>query len=423
MSSLPRHFIERAIALATDLVQDALGPAAEVHAIVPEFFRAKEPEGTVVGLRLHVSHPLHGTLERMLTVRWAALERLVEEGTRRRPEHDAIAAPLPAWRIFEEASCTSSVFPFDRRLPRAVEFLRARSVVRLLEASPEYDAAWRVRKRASRVHVLRYRPERRVVLRWDLAEKHDATGERRVRSVVVRAHAHALALPPDLLARVARAGLDAPRSLALPDRCLHVESFVAGRPLQFDGLPTAVTMRRLGVAIAQWHRDGDASGLPRSTPERLLRRARAAVENLAAVDHEHADRLRRSLASLGAELPTTSAEVALHGDLHPGQLVVEGPRLFLLDWDRAARGAAAEDLANLLVHLQTVARSVDCDATRALRQGYEEICSWPSIPELQWHLQAARLRLCDLGLRRPGLVASTWIEDVFAPALAAELRS
>lgn len=422
MSTSPREFIDRAIVLAASVVHDELGPEAEVHALVPEFFRAKEPEGTVVGLRLHLSHPGYGVLERMLTVRWAALARLAKEGARRRTEHDAIAAPMPSWRIFVEEPCTLSTFPFDRRLPRAVQLLRARSVVRLLEGSAEHDAAWRIRKRASRMSVLSYRPERRVVLRWDLAERHDATGERRIRSVVVRAHAHALSLPSDLLARVARAGVEAPRALTHPDPRLHVESFVPGRPLQLDRLPAVDAIRRLGVAIARWHRDGDGSDLPRSTPRRLLVRARAAVENVAAVDRERADRLRRSLALLGPGPTTAGAEVALHGDLHPGQMVVEGSRLFVLDWDRAARGSAAEDLANLLVHLQAMSRSADCEATRALRHGYEEVGVWPAEHEFQWHLQAARLRLVDLGLRRPGRVASTWIDDLFAPSLAAEMR-
>ncbi|MFC0674732.1 aminoglycoside phosphotransferase family protein [Brachybacterium hainanense] len=52
------------------------------------------------------------------------------------------------------------------------------------------------------------------------------------------------------------------------------------------------------------------------------------------------------------ELPVLGSPVLVHRDLHDGQLILDGERAGLLDFDLAALGHPALDLANLLVHLE-----------------------------------------------------------------------
>ena len=49
----------------------------------------------------------------------------------------------------------------------------------------------------------------------------------------------------------------------------------------------------------------------------------------------------------------------LHRDLHPGQVLVDGNRLAIVDWDDAALGEPAVDLANFAAHLRLAALMTD----------------------------------------------------------------
>jgi hypothetical protein len=62
----------------------------------------------------------------------------------------------------------------------------------------------------------------------------------------------------------------------------------------------------------------------------------------------------RALVSRAADLPAASAVLArlpatlLHGDVHPGNIIVDGGRATLIDWGSSRVGPAALDLANLV---------------------------------------------------------------------------
>lgn len=384
-----------------------------LESITVDFFRDKEEQGTVVGLNVGLGRADGATIERNVVVRWAPVERLVRELDRVVDAHREQAFPLPASVLLEAESCAVTAFPFDRRLPRLTDWLRPRSIVRALEDEGLTGRdGWRVRKRRSEWRVLSYRPERRVVLGWDLPEKNETTGARRTVRCVVRHAAGTITGPADLLDRVARAGVDAPRRIASPDPHTRIESFVAGETGSLHVIWPADVLERVGNAIARWHVEGDHDGLPASDPGRLLRRARASIETIGSFDGATGRRLADRLDVLARSVPDAVPACALHGDLHPGQFVVDGERVALLDWDRAASGDPAEDVANLLVHLD--ASGAPDDRADAFRRGYEAVASWPDADRLRWHVEAARLRLSDLGIRRPRAVPAGWTASVTA---------
>ena len=110
-----------------------------------------------------------------------------------------------------------------------------------------------------------------------------------------------------------------------------------------------------------------------------------------------------------AEAP--DPEATLHRDLHDKQALWDGERIHLLDLDTAARGEAALDLANLLVHVELR------EAQGLLTRG-DEVCEAlsPAVdalgisPErLAAYAQATRLRLCFLYSFRPA--SAPWLPD------------
>lgn len=98
----------------------------------------------------------------------------------------------------------------------------------------------------------------------------------------------------------------------------------------------------------------------------------------------------------------------LHRDLHPGQVLVDGPRLAVVDWDDAALGEPALDLANFTAHLRLAALMADDPVpSRRLARAADSLAAWglrldPRLsPELLRLLEAATLlRLACIHLDR-----------------------
>lgn len=109
--------------------------------------------------------------------------------------------------------------------------------------------------------------------------------------------------------------------------------------------------------------------------------------------------------------------VTLHRDLHDKQALWDGSRLHLLDLDTAARGEAALDLANLLVHVElrhaqgTLTRPDDVLA--ALAPAVEALRISPQ--RLDAYARASRLRLAFLYSFRPA--AAPWLDAWTVQAL------
>ena len=152
----------------------------------------------------------------------------------------------------------------------------------------------------------------------------------------------------------------------------------------------------LGEAIKRLHEVNAPSSTPKSTrltPHGLTQ----AAEVIARVRPEVADVARRLANKLIAQHEKLShAEpVLLHGDLHPKNVLMHDERLFLLDIDQAATGAAALDVGSVIAGLRYEACAgllADDDCSKlinAFLNGYgldEE-----SRTSLRWYVAAALL--------------------------------
>ena len=162
--------------------------------------------------------------------------------------------------------------------------------------------------------------------------------------------------------RALRAADDAP--LAVP--AVHhwharagvlVQAAVPGRPL----LPLLATPRR-NAALAQAARALaalHASGA-RVSPATTM------TDHVAQLIHPSPDVVARAVPALGPRIRAVAsalrrwqaatppaAAVPIHRDAHPRQMTLDGPRVWLVDWDLAARGDAALDVANFALYLRT----------------------------------------------------------------------
>lgn len=163
-------------------------------------------------------------------------------------------------------------------------------------------------------------------------------------------------------------------------------------------VPTSA-LERTGAALAQLHAQ-PATGLPERPADgdgdgllALAQTIALLVPERAAATTELARRLQRRLAARTDCVP-------VHGDLHAKQIVVDDAWIGLLDLDRAARGARAEDLGNLLGHIERdealgrIAAGRSDEIAAALLAGYRMGGGvQPSPEELALERAAALLRL------------------------------
>lgn len=191
-------------------------------------------------------------------------------------------------------------------------------------------------------------------------------------------------------------GLPAPRPVAsVVSHRLTVQRFVAGRPAsRDDALALAPAVR---AVLDRLHAS------PHVAPARRdaflqLRRARSAVEVVAAVLPESAPRAHRLLSRLAHDVPTGLPMVLSHGDFSIDQLLVtEDGRLVVTDVDNACRAPAALDVAGFAANLMS-GRCGDADLADAVLEALVAFGGRP--PALGWHYAAALLRRCDRPFRR-----------------------
>lgn len=196
--------------------------------------------------------------------------------------------------------------------------------------------------------ILRYKPERRLVVRRESGAERQvlkAYAPREYPNAALGAAAFrsegSLRLAPVL-------NVDAERRTVvsgyLPGRLL-TEELQAGRV-------TATELEGVGRALAELHAqparlervrspDDEAAALLRIADE-ITRLMPAAREQIRRLSEELARRLRESRPRLA---PT-------HGDFYAQQVLLDGSRIGVLDFDEAALGDPAADLGNFLAHLE-----------------------------------------------------------------------
>ncbi len=276
-------------------------------------------------------------------------------------------------------------FPNDRLLKGLSAVADERRVGNRLGA-PETqfsERGFRVKARGSLVRPVRWKPGRRAVLELDLRLVNDATGAKE------SWRAYARVMPAEELdSRLARwfaasqvRALKAPAVVFVDtERSWFATAAAPGRAL--TATPNDRLRAALRAALEELHAAPNPTLGTRTDRDDLIA-AQRALDALAAVAPDlepRAHALRERLAVLLASLaPATS--VFTHGDLGADQLLVDGDRLAVIDWDEAANGDPHFDWGSLQADLrgrgletswvEPLAASVLADRFDAVRMAWQ----------------------------------------------------
>jgi Ser/Thr protein kinase RdoA (MazF antagonist) len=385
--------------LVADLLSAFLG-AGRLDVRGAELVRVKYRigEGLRVLYRLDVAGHAHLVSGRMFTGGQSAAAYR-QESRDTLPSNGQPLKGLRATALDRGRDTVWWTFPNDRRLVGLDAVL---DPVRLPSALRDAVGDW------SRSAVVEYAPERSVTL------KALDPGGRTLAFVKCYAphtlDVAQLAAQYDLLAsrlRTADPSLRSPRVLAhSADRRLLLLEPMPGRSWLSLGRSSAVdALRRLGRAIAVVHATplgSCAAGAPRFA--RLdLEHLTQAGEVISQARPDVAAAARTLADRLVSDPPEPTEQVLLHGDCHPGNVLVVGDHVSLLDLDQAGTGPAAADIGNLLARLSYGAVLGESDAAtttlmaRAFLDGYAQVRALPSPRTLRWYAAAALL--AERGLR------------------------
>jgi len=228
-----------------------------------------------------------------------------------------------------------------------------------------------------------------------------------------------LAARYDLVAsrfRTADPTLRSPRALAhSSDRHLLLLEPMPGQSwLDLDRARAIEALRRLGRAIALVHGTPlkDISEIGMRHFRRLdLARVTRSGELISKARTDVAAAARTLTSRLTSDPPALQEQVLLHGDCHPGNVLVTDERLSLIDFDQAGIGPAAADIGSLLARLNygSVLRERDpataTGMTNAFLEGYAQVRALPDDRTLRWYAAAALL--VERGVRAVNRVRPT----------------
>lgn len=259
--------------------------------------------------------------------------------------------PPGAAVLLPESRCLVELFPADWKLPRLAPVVDPARAGALLARI----ARRRGRGRAPEVTVVRYRPHQRCVLRYALPEG-DVIGKvfRYGRKAALSFHVMGV-----LHARASSLGIAVPEPLAfVRSSNLVLMERLAGTSLKQAlgaiGPRRAAEFAELAAgALVRLHGLQAQGGEERSFRGELaqLRRRAARFGTVAPALGQDVDAILERLEALTPVLGWRGRSF-VHGDFKPSQLLLDGGRLGLVDFDRAARGDPALDVGNFMAQFR-----------------------------------------------------------------------
>lgn len=237
------------------------------------------------------------------------------------------------------------------------------------------------------IRVTRYKPGQRCLFEYNVeVERPDASPENVVLIGKVRA-GHSARGSYRLLDRLWNAGFneDSADGISVPEPIGIVNDFqmwlqrkVPGRSATelLVGSGGIALGRRIAEASFKLHRSSLLAERHPHTMADELRILHARVPKVAGVDSISAERLESVLAAadrLGAETPEP-IPCGIHRDFYADQVIVDGARLYLVDFDLYCEGDPALDIGNFLGHITELSLRTfgDPEALRHVEQAMEE---------------------------------------------------
>lgn len=374
------------------LIQGLLRPAGEVVALQPDYIRWKGLDGSLVGWRVTV-RTADGDVSTYVTARTAPPHRLADEAGRLLHRAEEDWGGLRAFALTAAGDLLLMAFPIDRAMHDLRRLVRPSKLRSLVAATCPTVVPNGLRFSKSRSHfaLVRYKPERRAVLRWQIGAV-DGSGQRTGHSIIwVRCHAESQAPHTAVaIAAAAAAGVRCPRTLGIAHDRLAIESHVAGATFAPAARPAELAAA--AAATARLHDSGAVSGLPLHGPVQELDQSLRAAEDLGRMLPQLQARATALADQLAARIPAAGPPVLAHGDLHAGQFLIDGDGAALCDFDRACVAPAAHDLAVFRAHCELEDGAGGAALARGFVDAYGRHRALPGDGELEWWSASALLR-------------------------------
>ncbi len=254
--------------------------------------------------------------------------------------------------VLVDAHTVLYTFPNDARLRRLRWYVDSRKLKRSLQSLCGADE--RISGRRTSVEVLRYKPERRVVLKVGLA-----TNQQAYRPLLLRYSTQSRAPQLATIAtHLARNGIRTPTPVAqLENHRVSVDEFVDGRQLLEVVREGELDSASVAEALLDFHAvspfpNPEGSGYsPDRTAVVELGKASQGLSGLCAWCSELGSAAQRLGELLKRTVPGNhSSQVLLHGDLHAKNILVSDKDILFVDLERVGVGPAAIDLGYFRAH-------------------------------------------------------------------------
>ena len=250
--------------------------------------------------------------------------------------------------VWPEARTLLYVFPNDAQLDGLRILARPRSLRRLVKAHLPAVRADRLE-----TDLVRYKPERRAVFRsWSPAPAGGGGAEFYWRVYAGSEGPWVFWRMAGLASSVAGHGVRTPLPYDYdPERRLLAMEALPGRPLN-EILEDERAVSDAADALARLH-GAPVQGLTPRSAEDFLADAARVTEMLSCLSEDAGAQAARMLKALTRAKPAPARRpVFVHGDFHPGQVLVDERGVGVLDFDRSHAGTPVADAGAFLARLR-----------------------------------------------------------------------
>lgn len=213
------------------------------------------------------------------------------------------------------------------------------------------------------IRVVRHKPGRRCLIEYDFESERGHGGSERV-TVVGKARARRSPKEGDRLLRLLRGrgfGDDAEDGIAVPEPVGVVREYRMSLQRKVPGIPAArlfgkpgdvALARRVARAACKLHRAGFLPRRSHSIADEvaILREKLGELSGTRPAWGRRLARLLEECERLAGRIPATASR-GIHRDFYADQVLVDGSRLYLVDFDLFCQGDPALDAGNFLGHL------------------------------------------------------------------------
>ncbi|OGC92050.1 MAG: hypothetical protein A2W25_13755 [candidate division Zixibacteria bacterium RBG_16_53_22] len=315
------------------------------YRVIAQGPRSEKPEEIILYAKLHTVDDYELAVAKSQQARWTAI-----------PD-------LPSVLRLDDEKALLYFYPNDCLIDGLRIISNPKKIQRLLyEHCRDFpQEQWRISDSKLKVSTIRYKPERRAVLRVDTRAIHKSSGEKRRLSVYMRAYAddrgsRIFGIQDELFrAMESASGPSVPRPLGyIPERRLLLMETLSGEPM-LDRLLAGnhKDVTKAAIAISRLHQN-DSSTLLRLMPDSILADASSTEQSLCQVAPEFSEQAGRITGHLAAlRKAGISGNLGfVHGDFYYGQVIIQDDKAAIIDFDRSYFGETEADTGNFCAHLR-----------------------------------------------------------------------